>query len=734
MPETARAHDIFYLPLKKNYLPETGWREHSSEDAAQQEKWKQEGYTNFGIDTGKSGLIVVDLDVKSGPNGIKAWEELCAQHGGCPLTYTVKTKSGGQHHYFWGASRNTVGKLGPGIDTRSQGGYVVAIPSAGYSILHNVPIIPVMKWLQDILPLPKSEQYRDDSDKQIVVKDDPRDVEWVIAILNSMEPPVKGTRNDALYKLACKAHDKQVTEETLTELLQDYNDKHSLEQDIPKTVHNVYHYAEGKPGGKSVLEFTAIEQPEAPAEPAKPEKKTRKKKEDDEEVKLDLENDPSPILIAQMNSMNAQWCTVLGLGAFEIMRREKDARGYNHYKAYKQGDFLNYHANDRIEIMTKYGPKFVNIAKKWLEWKMRTNYSKGPIFDPTGQCGPDYLNTWQGWAVQPVPGDWSLLRNHIWENIAMAEGPETANEHFNYIMKWFAYMFQYPAKVPGVALVLRGLKGTGKSVIGEEICKIVGAHGNNGSGGINLTTQYNSYMANCIFSLVNEITWAGDKEGQEILKDRITAETLRVEPKGKDVYHVKNFLHIMITSNAHWVIPATDDERRYAMFNVLPTRRGDDAFWDAVFHQMNSGGREAMLYELLNWPLGDWAPRKGIPRTKALEEQIVSSYSPTQQFLADLIECGEVPQSWIHTSIQNGDWQDHPQIVLRDEISKAFQLKAGLKNEQIAGVKLGKEINKLKVKENFPHFKPQQRINGQHVRFHLLPPLSNPVWDSLRGQ
>ena len=52
----------------------------------------------FGLDCGKSGLVVLDIDVKNGKDGRLSLAEL----PGLPATYTVKTKSGGYHYYFKG--------------------------------------------------------------------------------------------------------------------------------------------------------------------------------------------------------------------------------------------------------------------------------------------------------------------------------------------------------------------------------------------------------------------------------------------------------------------------------------------------------------------------------------------------------------------------------------------------------------------------------------------------------
>ena len=74
--------------------------------------------------------IIPCLDVKDGRDGLKTWAALQIEAD----TVTSRTPSGGAHLIYKapeGADLgNTAGKLGAGIDTRGQGGYIVLPPSS----------------------------------------------------------------------------------------------------------------------------------------------------------------------------------------------------------------------------------------------------------------------------------------------------------------------------------------------------------------------------------------------------------------------------------------------------------------------------------------------------------------------------------------------------------------------------------------------------------------------------
>jgi Bifunctional DNA primase/polymerase, N-terminal len=120
--------------------PAVKWRsecEYSSDPAYVAENWPDEH--NIGIACGPSGLLVVDLDVKNGLDGIAALRQVVGMQvmgkqvmsTGWPDTYEVSTPSGGRHLYFVnpGHLGNGTGRLPAGIDIRGEGGLVLAAGS-----------------------------------------------------------------------------------------------------------------------------------------------------------------------------------------------------------------------------------------------------------------------------------------------------------------------------------------------------------------------------------------------------------------------------------------------------------------------------------------------------------------------------------------------------------------------------------------------------------------------------
>ncbi len=95
--------------------------------------WRKWPRANIGVRTG-TGLMVLDVDVGE-RHGDETLADLEARYGKLKPTLTVLTGGGGMHLYFSTTRpvQSTVGDethgLGPGLDTRGEGGYVIAPPA-----------------------------------------------------------------------------------------------------------------------------------------------------------------------------------------------------------------------------------------------------------------------------------------------------------------------------------------------------------------------------------------------------------------------------------------------------------------------------------------------------------------------------------------------------------------------------------------------------------------------------
>lgn len=76
---------------------------------------------NWGVLLWRSGLVVVDIDIKGGVDGEATWMMMQAKHGATRPALTVRTPSGGRHLYWKAtktvqAPRDRCVQAGPGVE------------------------------------------------------------------------------------------------------------------------------------------------------------------------------------------------------------------------------------------------------------------------------------------------------------------------------------------------------------------------------------------------------------------------------------------------------------------------------------------------------------------------------------------------------------------------------------------------------------------------------------------
>jgi hypothetical protein len=231
-------------------------------------KWPN---ANIGLDCSRSGVTVVDLDVKDGKNGEAAWLDMEIEHGLADTPVRARTISGGRHLFFAGDDvKSSQGKLAPGIDTRGLGGLVVLSPSCTAAGAYRwasrdcwrlaLPRRP--EWLADLLRAKPRSSNDDQTPAPGANIDSDANVAWAEHYLaNDAPPAVYGECGNATtLEVAGRLKDNGISRATAHELMAEiYNSRCdppwsldpdcNIEDSLEKIVNNAYDYlTENAPG------------------------------------------------------------------------------------------------------------------------------------------------------------------------------------------------------------------------------------------------------------------------------------------------------------------------------------------------------------------------------------------------------------------------------------------------------------------------------------------------------
>jgi hypothetical protein len=170
---------------------------------------------NTGIACGPSRLVVLDLDCHGDlpeewrqlpgvRDGRDVFQQLCEWAGQpWPSTYWVLTPSGGWHLYFRAPDgcgiRNSASQLGPQVDVRAQGGYVVGAGSVvggkPYELLDGRDPAPLPEWVRRMLTRRPADSPRPAAGSA---------PGRLAGLVRAVETAPEGKRNAVLYWAACR--------------------------------------------------------------------------------------------------------------------------------------------------------------------------------------------------------------------------------------------------------------------------------------------------------------------------------------------------------------------------------------------------------------------------------------------------------------------------------------------------------------------------------------------------
>lgn len=364
--------------------------------------------------------------------------------------------------------------------------------------------------------------------------------------------------------------------------------------------------------------------------PKKPDKKKSTLDDDEGDEKYS-----DGALLSQIEDINSRHAIVRMNASTSVMDLDKDG---NMTGLGKPSDFKTFLENVRIKMLRA---PTRPIALVWLKHPKRNQYT-GIEFKPYGINSepPEKstkFNLWTGFSVEPDPNASCVLFLDHLKNI-ICSGNEA---HYDYLIKWFAHMVQFPQIKPGVAVIARGLKGTGKDTPFEYFGKIVSKNYVPLGSTKELFAKFNVYLEKALLVHMQEGFWAGNSQEGSELKSIITSNIQSCEPKGVNRYNVDSYLRLFISSNSEWVVPATSDERRFFIVDVSNEKMQDIDYFTALRKEMNGDGPAALLYHLSQIDLTNFVIFKPLG-TRALDEQKVHGLKGVSKFIYNCLQEGSL--------------------------------------------------------------------------------------------
>lgn len=208
----AHGWPVFPTNIKKKPLTAHGYKDATTDPAKIRAMFRNPRSAGVATPTGTTtGLVVLDRDRKNGVDGVATCEALEADLGVLPPTLQQRTGSGSDQlifRYPAGATiKNSAGDLGPGLDVRSVGGYIVVPPSrneaGSYAWLNDLDPAPLPQtWVDFLKERPRPEVERKPAPGIVAMESSAYGRKALEAECQAVASEPQGSRNHRLNQAA----------------------------------------------------------------------------------------------------------------------------------------------------------------------------------------------------------------------------------------------------------------------------------------------------------------------------------------------------------------------------------------------------------------------------------------------------------------------------------------------------------------------------------------------------
>lgn len=660
----------------------------ASGDLAKIEEWfgPTAPPSNIAVVTGAaSGITVLDIDVGPGKHGAESWAELIREKGE-PNTLMARTGSGGMHMVFkYNSSLKTASNvLGPGIDCRNDGGYIVAPPS-----LHRSG--GTYNWEEDapIADLPAHLAQRKETRGR--------------------------KRSDAMY---AGRYSLQQVQAMLVHVS-------SADRDLWRSVGIIL----GREFNRSAEAWDVYW--------AWAEKDAGKKSRNHDEIMREAFHD-----LSQQTSESQLTIGTIVKAAIEGGWAPKAGEvPVGNFVFYGPGNNFIYRptasywvagAVDAAVSPVNEGGRIIK-ASDWLKTnQLVTSMTSDPAYDEDylkgldccngemiKQAGAAVFNTYRKPTIEL--GDARLAQPFLEHVNKVFNKPGDAQQFLSYM----AHRVQKPWEKPRFALLIAGGQGVGKDTAIEFCCPAIGSWNVANIDPAAFEASFNEYVA-CTLVRISEAAnlhemskWAFNERTKVLIAG--LPDVMVVNPKYGQKFTVRMYCGVIITTN-HLTsgIYIPPDDRRYDVIEAatMEEMNIDQNYFSDLWEWFHSGGANHVAAYLHSHSLEGFNPANGQRKTEA-HKTVVASGMVGDEWLDDVLSWMDYPDlvraDWV---VEKASETGEPAPAIRKKVGNAM-VRSGYDVLRCSGTKDGRW--KLDGKNVTVYSKRGTKSTGKDV-LELKPP------------
>lgn len=326
-----------------------------------------------------------------------------------------------------------------------------------------------------------------------------------------------------------------------------------------------------------------------------------------------------------------EWLREDNPDAYETLKKHdyqfrKEQFELTHFKLYQPPRYVRVCDENNIQFLTDTELTFLYrnqlcgdkpFTSQWIMDPDILTYQK-LTFLPGKEAPEGEFNIFGGFPLEPVEGDWSVIRELVWD----LSGHDRDTEE--YIHSWSADLFQRPTEKSGVAIIFSSeTEGVGKDTYGDYILgPLLGQYYANILDHENeFFGRFTSHLRNKLLIKLEEMNYEVFSKHDDKMKSWITCKDKTFEEKGvPNAPAIPSFVRILGTTNEPCPVKLSKTFRRYVLINPYPGHSDDTEYWFDFYHnRLTTQQLQAYFYYLLNKDISNWNPRDRA-ETEALKD------------------------------------------------------------------------------------------------------------------
>jgi hypothetical protein len=225
----------------------------------------------------------------------------------------------------------------------------------------------------------------------------------------------------------------------------------------------------------------------------------------------------------------------------------------------------------------------------------------------------------------------------------------------NAVLSWLAFNVQNPGVKIRWAILIKGIEGDGKSLIGELMRAVMGRANVKSVSPTVLTSDFNGYAEGACLAILEELRISGSSkfDTQDKLKPLITNDTVLIHRKGKDSYECWNTQNYLGNTNYDDSLPLNNNDRRYMVIfspfmkidqlNAELEQYGGASAYFTELNELCQSEFRAIRRFMLDYEIDEaFEPNGRAPETDEKQKMIALSVSDEQQLVEECIEAGGI--------------------------------------------------------------------------------------------